>query len=322
MSDQHSGDDSVVTPGGPRMRSQVREVSSSEAVTRGLDGELEIRPQPHLLTPRLSSLLDSGDFVITPGGPRRKELVHTVHPDETVTSEHSISRKVDATGNVIAQPEDIIGSEVQPTFGRGWITYASLTYSGSNPISSFSTTWTVPDPPATQAKQLIYLFSGLQDSPVGHILQPVLQWGVSPDGGGGFWAVASWFVDSGGNAFKSPLINVNTGDTLIGLMTLTGQSASGFSYKCEFTGINGTSLVVNNVSQLVMPVETLECYGIQGCGDYPGSRFTAMTSISLRSTTGAISTSFVPVNAVTDCGQHCVVDSAPGNAVELWYAGG
>jgi hypothetical protein len=135
MSDQHSGDDSVVTPGGPRMRSQVREVSSSEAVTRGLDGELEIRPQPHLLTPRLSSLLDSGDFVITPGGPRRKELVHTVHPDETVTSEHSISRKVDATGNVIAQPEDIIGSEVQPTFGRGWITYASLTYSGSSKLA-------------------------------------------------------------------------------------------------------------------------------------------------------------------------------------------
>jgi hypothetical protein len=76
------------------------------------------------------------------------------------------------------------------------------------------------------------------------------------------------------------------------------------------------------VSQLVMPVETLECYGIQGCGDYPGSRFTAMGSISLRSTTGAISASFAPVNAVTDCGQHCVVDSAPGSAVELWYAGG
>ena len=47
-----------------------------------------------------------------------------------------------------------------------------------------------------------------------------------------------------------------------------------------------------------------------------------MRSISLQSTTGAISAGFVPVNAVTDCGQHCVVDSAPGNAVELWYAGG
>lgn len=322
MRDQDSGRDAVVTPGGPRMRQQIREVAPGEAVTRGPDGELEIRPQPHLLSPQLSALLDSGDFVITPGGPRRKELVHTVHPDEAVTSEHGTSQKVDAAGNIIARPEAIIGDEVERAFGRGWITYASLTYSGRDPISRFSTTWTVPDPPAAQGQQLIYLFNGLQDSPGNHILQPVLQWGVSPDGGGGLWAVASWFVDSGGNAFKSPLVNVSAGDTLTGLMTLTGQSAAGLSYKCEFTGISGTSLTVNNVSQLVMPVETLECYGIQGCGDYPDSRFTAMRSISLQSTTGAISAGFVPVNAVTDCGQHCVVDSAPGNAVELWYAGG
>jgi hypothetical protein len=321
MTGQEGSGDSVVTPGGPRMRSQVTEVTSGEEVTRGPDGELEVRPQAHLLTPQLSSLLDSGDFVITPGGPRRKELVHTVHSDESVTGEHGISLQADASGNIIARPQ-IAGGDVPPAFGSGWITYASLTYSGSDPIASFNTTWTVPDPPRTQGNQLIYLFSGLQDSPGSHILQPVLQWGVSPDGGGGNWAVASWFVDAGGNAFKSPLVNVSAGDTLTGLMTLTGQSPSGFSYRCEFAGLSGTSLTVNNVSELVMPVETLECYAIQGCGDYPSSRFTAMGSISLRSTTGVISAPFVPVNVVTDCGQHCVVDSAPGGAVELWYAGG
>ena len=312
----------VITPGGPRPARQVHEVKPDEAVVRTPEGSFVTAARPHLLTPELKALLDSGDYVITPGGPRRKELVHVIRPGEAVTREQGVLRKLDARGTAIdlAGAAAVVGEE-PPALGSGWITYATWTYSGSQPISSFSTTWVVPPAPAASESQLVYLFNGLQDSPVTHILQPVLQWGISPDGGGAYWSVASWFVDSSGNAFKTPLVRVNPGDTLTGVMTLTGQSGSNYSYRCEFAGLGGTALPVLNINQLVMPVETLECYGIQGCADYPHTWFTAMQSISIASSAGAITPSFNAVNAVTDCGQHCVVvsDASPGGEVDLWY---
>jgi hypothetical protein len=221
-------------------------------VARKPDGGFGTVPRPHLLTPRLQALLNSGDFVITPGGPRRKELVHVIQPGEAVTREQGVLRKVDSQGTTIDLPEARVSPEELPALGSGWITNAAGTYAGDQPISSFSTTWVVPPEPAASDSQLIYLFNGLQDSPVTHILQPVLQWGVSSDGGGAFWAVASWFVDSSGNAFKTSLVKVNVGDTLTGVMTLTGQSGSNFSYRCEFAGLDGTALQVMNINQLVM----------------------------------------------------------------------
>ncbi len=42
-----------------------------------------------------------------------------------------------------------LSPEVVPAFGSGWITYASWTNATGTPVSSFATTWVVPDPPAT-----------------------------------------------------------------------------------------------------------------------------------------------------------------------------
>ena len=91
----------------------------------------------------------------------------------------------------------------------------------------------------------------------------MLQWGVSAAGGGDYWAVASWYADGqGGQAFYSTLVQVNPGDVLVGIMTLTGQSAAGFSYNCEFGGIANTGLPIENVEQLTWCIETLEAYGL------------------------------------------------------------
>src|ERR1035438_9024047 len=91
------------------------------------------------------------------------------------------------------------------------------------------------------------------------IYQPVLQWGSSAAGGGNYWAVASWYADGqGGQAFYSSLVRVNPGQVLVGVMNETAQSASGFSYNCQFTGIANTSLPIQNVQQLYWCIETLE----------------------------------------------------------------
>jgi len=152
----------------------------------------------------------------------------------------------------------------------------------------------------------------------------VLQWGVSPDGGGNSWAIASWWVDSSNNAYKTPLVSVNPGDTLVGVMTLLSQAAGSFSYKCEFEGIAGTSLTIQNANELVMPVQTLECYDLTQCSDYPNTDKTAMTAIAIKAGNDFLSPTWNADNAVSDCGQHTIIvsNASPGGEVDLYYRAG
>ena len=101
---------------------------------------------------------------------------------------------------------------------------AEWTNTTGHPISYFSTKWIVPPAPATDNGQLVYLFNGIQQTSSGpFILQPVLQWGVSPAGGGSYWSITNWYVNGmGGIALKGNLVQVNSGDVLRGVMTLTG----------------------------------------------------------------------------------------------------
>jgi len=110
----------------------------------------------------------------------------------------------------------------------------------------------------------------------------VLQWGPSAAGGGAYWSVASWYVTSGGQAFHTNLVRVNPGDTLIGVMTLTGQSGSQLSYASEFEGIANTRLPVQNIAELTGCNETLEAYGIDACGNYPDAPLAQFTEINIR----------------------------------------
>jgi hypothetical protein len=208
-----------------------------------------------------------------------------------------------------------------PGLGTGWITYAGWTNNTGQPVSLFKTSWVVPPAPATQSGQVVFLFSGIQNSTM--IYQPVLQYGVSAAGGGNYWAVASWYADGqSGHSFYSSLVRVNPGDTLVGVMTLTGQSAAGFSYNCEFAGIADASLPIANVEQLTWCIETLEAYGIEARSDYPTTCMTSMSDIEIKVGNSEAALTWTPVNAVTDTGQHCVVASnaSPGGVVNLFYS--
>jgi hypothetical protein len=314
--------DLVITPGGPRPRAMVHTVKSGGVIRRNAGGTSAGMTQGHLHSARLKAMLDSGNFIITPGGPRRRELVHVMKPNEAVMKAESGFKKLNLLSQAVTEfvsPDALQGA--QQAFGSGWITYASWVAASSVTIASMTTTWTVPPKPTTETGQLIYLFNGLQDNPITQILQPVLQWGISPDGGGPFWSVASWFVDPVGHAFKSPSITVIEGDTLTGVMILTGQSSQGFNYSCEFAGISETTLRAVGINLLVNAVETLECYGIQSCTDYPNTLKTTMAAIGISTAQGPAAPNFAALNDVTDCGQHTVVVSnATGNSeVDLYY---
>jgi hypothetical protein len=328
-------DDLVVTPGGHRARSMVTEVHPGEAVVETPEKGFAVVQQSSTRADNLAAI-PVDQMVITPGGYRHRSLVHTIEPGHVLDGSAGRMRKlVHASGEMVADfgtiaehapgrplmPENVfVPAEKVPALGTGWIVYASWTNNTGRTITSFKTTWIVPPPPATQSGQTIFLFNGIQNSTM--IYQPVLQWGPSADGGGNFWSVASWYADGqGGQAFKTPLVRVNTGDVLVGVMTLTGQSNNLFSYNCQFQGIANTSLPIQNVQELTWSVQTLEAYGLTQCSDYPETCKTAMTGIEILTGGQEASISWQATNAITDCGQHTVVvsNASPGGEVDLFY---
>ncbi len=272
----------IITPGGARLRSVVHELPP-DAVLDGTDG------RHRLLAPGGAALADFGDI------PLRDPAVPLM------------------PGNV-ARP-----ASIAPALGSGWITYAFWNRP-ADPISSFSTRWVVPPAPRTHSGQLIYLFNGIQNSTM--IFQPVLQWGSNGGFGGEYWCVATWYADGQtGQAFHSSPVRVNVGDNLTGVLTLTGNDAQGLSYNSEFTGIAGSGYTVQHVNEMWQAVETLECYNMTTCTDYPRAVDTAMTAISVRTGSATPTLSWTPVDQVTDCNQHTVVVSndASNGEVDIFY---
>jgi hypothetical protein len=300
---------------------KITVVAAGTTIQRGATVPFLVRegaPNPT----EMRRLLAAGQYAITPGGIRPKSMIHTVKPGEIVARHGTSFQRFDMQRLEFVEPEHTDAEPLElPDLGSGWIVYAYFIESAANVIASMTTSWVVPAAPTAHDDQLIYLFNGLQDSPATHILQPVLQWDVPPHGGGANWAVVSMFVDSSGHVHQTPLVNVSPGDVLTGVMRMTGRNGSQFNYSSEFAGIPGTLLNVNGANQLVMPVETLECYSMSSCADYPAALQTSMRAIDVSTATGSIGLSFSPVNSVTDCGQHAVVvsNAAAAGQVDLYY---
>lgn len=330
-------DDTVLTPAGPRSRSQVHAVEPGRAVRRTRKGTYVLVAGTRK---RGGAEVVDEELVLTPGGLRPRSVVHRIEPGTILDGREGRYRQLDRRRKAVAEfghvpfrpagrplmPRNVffpVAAPV-PAFGTGWITYASWSNTTGTPVSRFATSWVVPPAPSTQSGQTIFLFNGIQNSTM--IYQPVLQWGPSGAGGGSNWSVASWYADGqSGQSFYSSLVNVNTGDVLVGVMTLTGQSAQGFSYNCEFQGIANTSLAVQNIQELTWCIETLEAYGITKCSDYPNTDKTAMTAIDLRTGNTHPTVVWTVTDSVTDCGQHTLRfdDDAVGHGeVDLWYRGG
>lgn len=264
------------------------------------------------------------DLVLTPGGMRPRNLVKRVQRGFGVHV--AVGGVAHALDMALAKPPKLPQIELKhgavSALGSGWIAYAAWNNGTGRTITSFETTWDVPPPPATISGQTIFLFSGIQNYGANYgILQPVLQWGGSAAGGGGFWTIASWYVTSGGQAYHTDPIRVEPGARLVGLMALTARNGASFSYSCEFVGIDGTKLPVIGTAELLWCNETLEAYAVKKCTDYPSAERTTFSAISIR--TGATSPvlSWTAHNQVADCGQHCdVVDnSASSGRIDVYY---
>ena len=270
------------------------------------------------------------DYTITPGGARHRSMVNEVQPGTTIRIGDGPIKILDRTMSVIQELQPGAADPDLPGFGTGWVTFATAPVSTATPITSLVTTWTVPPPPRTQSGQIIYLFNAFQVNIASsnpalagiHILQPVLQWGTSPDGGGNNWAIASWLVGGPNQPVgKTPLINVNPGTILTGVISLVSQSGGFLNYSCQFQGFPGSLLNLQTPTAPYVVAETLECYGLQQATDFPNTGVTAMTGISVQTGASSPALTWTPANSTTDSGQYTVVanSSNPGGAVDLFY---
>jgi hypothetical protein len=322
----------VTPPGGPRRREQVHTVPPGQAVRRSPDGTYQIvgSSQPEQEGGHNAM---SEEFVITPGGVRRKSLVHQIEPGAILDGTGGRHRMLHRSGEVLADfgvietrsageplmPGNVaVPDRTVPGLGSGWICYSW--WNRVHTITSFSSVWTVPPAPATDNNQLFYLFNGIQNSSM--IYQPVLQWGSNGAFGGNYWCVASWYADGqGGPAFHSAPVNVTAGQILTGIMTLTDQTTQGFSYDCEFQGIPNSGYPIQNVPELWQCVETLETYGMTEASDYPPGK-TGMASIDIQTQGTQDAVTWTLVDAITDAGQHVALfdtDYSGHGEVDIWY---
>ena len=244
----------VTTPGGPRPEDAVRAVRCDQTVVHTDSGIIEI-VSDHSATGHEGNSQLSPILVVTPGGYRPQSQVHYIEPGHIVDCSAGAMKKFDSNGRTVADlgtpttrasgtplmPSSVVSPPAAPpAMGSGWIVYGFWNNVSGRPITQFRTTWIVPPPPSSQSGQLIYLFNGIQNSTM--ILQPVLQWGTSPIGGGNFWAAASWYVDGqNGPALHSDFVRVSPGDVLVGVMTLTATAGGTFNYNCVFQGIPNTA---------------------------------------------------------------------------------
>ncbi|KAJ7835129.1 hypothetical protein B0H14DRAFT_3142174 [Mycena olivaceomarginata] len=211
--------------------------------------------------------------VLTPGGYRLSTDVHEVPAGGRVAHVGNDIHLVGADGIVLHVVPNVTkavktAAEPVPPQQSGWITYASWLNTSPSPISNFSTTYTVPAPPNTYHGQTVFLFNSIEPSSFDAILQPVLQYGPSTAGGGQYWSVATWYL-YGPLVFYTPLVEVNIGQPLNGLISLVGTTASTYSYTAQYSNIPGTLMRMDNVEELTWATETLEAYDITAASDYP-----------------------------------------------------
>lgn len=230
---------SVITPGGPRPQENVHPVAPGQVVHRTADGGQELladssaastsASEPAIAAAAKRDAVGGDALVVAPGGKRHPSLVHKVEPGSQIrrsTLENHVCvfgpsgtlQHEHTYGTLAPRLVTAAAGEAPKPADNGWITYSYWNNPYTSQLARFATTWQVPAAPAANDGQTVFIFNGIQN---GWILQPVLQWGPSADGGGGSWYIASWYVSGpGGGAYFTPLVAVNPGDTLTGVITI------------------------------------------------------------------------------------------------------
>jgi len=260
-------------------------------------------------------------YVQTPRGYRHRSCVHGVESGATVIKGKKgelLVKNPDGSAFIIPPCSYPALNKKSPkgttdqVGDSGWIEYGS--FNGQN-FNSFNGYWPVPSAPSSSDQQIVYIFPALMNQAEDEIIQPVLQWGATPAGGGNFWAVASWWVTSSDQALWSTLINATTGNNLYGTMLMGAQGS--WTITGTVQGGKSTTLKVTNIDPQQVATVTLEVYGVGSCSDYPSSKSTTFTGLAITDGGNSVSPVWTPNVENTDCGEN--VNPVSSSVVILTY---
>jgi len=196
-----------------------------------------------------------------------------------------------------------------PSIKHGVAWKAWTEYQDMKIITSLVSSWKVPSAPQNRGVQILYYWNGVEPTDNQAVLQPVLQFGSTPAGGGNYWALASWFVSASHGSFFSKLVRANTGNTIVGTLhsfsngTWTvdgtvkesGQSSS-FGYKPYSTDYS-------------YAYEVLEAYNVeQNCYLYPTDNSLTFFDISVSAGGNVVTPKWVPKTQNNRCSETFTVN--------------
>jgi hypothetical protein len=236
------------------------------------------------------TISDHAGWVQIPGELIRPDCVHEIPQGANVevANDGHITGDVTLNGALVAHydpcPENAVITRPRrhteeatnpPGTGNGWVeaSQREVSLASNDNIDFLAGTWTVPSYPS-QLGALLYLFNGIEPASGDWILQPVLQYGDGPAGGGNYWAIASWLVGANGYAFHSPLEKVLPGHSIFGYTQMTGVSGNTTYWTVE--AHDTTSGVYSWITAHVSAQHwtwayagVLEAYNVTACADFP-----------------------------------------------------
>lgn len=264
--------------------------------------------------------VDQDGYVSTPGARARAECVHEVPNGASVGTEDGDdvvrhNGKIVAryspcgfpvrSGNVASrsemQPEpdavdavpDGIGKQTFPliTVGRpswtAWTQTEILSLVGNTRwFSEIDATMVIPATPVSYVSQLLYWFPALCPHDGSSILQPVLQYGPGPSGGGGnYWSFAGWYISSSGSVFHSSLQWAGASGTSIPTnVHATSCNSSGVcNWNIEWI-LGGTlyGYAVSSPQRYKNAfMHVLEEYYVSACNQFPGDNVNTANTVKL-----------------------------------------
>jgi len=237
------------------------------------------------------------EYVITPFGYFHPSCVRGVANGDTVLADGRVEHRdgtVEADAPVCSYPHYTARGEmvsagafgVDPeTIVHSWIEDGSATTSTA--YGKLNATWPVPSAPTTFDGQTVYLFPGLVDYNTDQtIIQPVLGWNSFF---GQVWSIASWNCCPSGTANYSSPVQVNTGDTIYGLIKSTCKAGAQSCSKWNITTKDKTTKKSTTLAKTPSEGQTfnwaqsgaLEVYEIVQCSDYPPENATTFSKVAL-----------------------------------------
>ncbi len=239
----------------------------------GMNRPLEV-PEGYVITPfgyfhpSCVRMLAEGETLLADG--------RVEHPDGTVETTASVCNypHYTPTGSLAADTVDASGGT--PLVINGWLEFISATTTKS--YGKITAAWAVPPEPTGNDGQTLFFFPGFEDyDHVISIVQPVLQYGPSSAGGGNYWAVASWNCCMNGTSWYSPLLNVSSGDTIVG--TIAPTCKPGKNYCPTWNVVSEDKTTGKKTTLAKTPADgqvwnwafgaVSEDYGVQTCSDFP-----------------------------------------------------